>query len=211
MSYYQYGVYLIPPPHLLHPIGVAHHLLRSEFNCRVAGAFMVHCTLKGFFKLADGATPADFTPALDELFARTPAFDTELTGLWPYVNPTKLQSSVLLGMDRTSQFHALHNAIWDVVRPYIAPDCLFSPREPAGNDFPPHITLAQDDVPPEPGLIAQVLDLCQHIYDTSLKGRFMARDLQLIEFYSEDWAGKWGDTLRFRQLKGWRLNEGVER
>lgn len=204
MSYHQYGVYLIPPPHLLHPIGLAHHLLQTEFNCRTAGAFMAHCTLKGFFKLAEGATLADFTPALDALFAQTPAFETELTGLWD-LNRGEGKSSILLGMDRTAPFHDLHNAIWEVVSPYIAPDCLFSPVEPTGPNFPPHITLVQGDAPFEPGLHAQIVGLCQYIFDTSLKGSFRACDLQLIEFYSEDWAGKYWETMRFQQLKGWRL------
>lgn len=210
MSYHQYGVYLIPPPHLLLSIGQAHHLLQTEFNSRTAGAFMVHCTLKGFTKLAEGATPADFTPALDALFAQTPAFVTELTGLWD-LNQSEGKSSILLGMDRTEAFLSLHNAIWEVVRPYIAPDCLFSLVEPSGSKFPPHITLVQGDAPAEPGLHAQILGLCQFFFETSLKGSFQARDLQLIEFYSEDWAGNWWETLRFQQLKGWQLTEGVKR
>jgi hypothetical protein len=204
MSYHQYGVYLIPPPHLLHPIGLAHQLLKANFNARTAGAFMAHCTLKGFFKLADGKTPADFIPALDTLFAEMPAFETELTELWD-LNRGEGKASILIGMDRTRPFLDLHNAIWEIVSPYIAPDCLFSPVEPAGLNFPPHITLVQGDAPVEPGLHSQIVGLCQYIYDTSLKGPFQASDLQLIEFYSEDWPGHWWDTLQFKQLKGWRL------
>jgi hypothetical protein len=110
-------------------------------------------------------------------------------------------------MRRTEPFHALHNAIWDIVRPYIAQNDIFSPIEPAGPNFPPHMTLVQGDAPYEAGLHAQVMGLCQYIFDTSLKGEFLAQDMQLIEFYSEDWAGNWWETLRFRQIKGWRLNE----
>lgn len=203
MGYFQYGVYLIPPPHLVYAVGVGHQLLKSEFNAVTAGTFMVHCTLKGFFKLAEGAKPDDFVPALDELFTKTPAFPTEFTELW---NLNRGESaSILIGMDRTEAFHKLHNDIWDIVRPYIAPDCIFSPVEPAGPNFPPHVTLAQSDVPTEPGLFNQAVALCQHIFDTSLKGRFMAQQMQLIEFYSENWAGNWWETIRYRQLKGWKL------
>ncbi len=204
MSYHQYGVYLIPPPQLIQSIGSAQQLLKANFNARTAAAFMVHCTLKGFFKLADGQTPADFIPALDALFAKTPAFETALTGLWN-LNQGPGKSSILIGMERTPPFLDLHNAIWEIVGSYIAPDCLFSPVEPAGPDFPPHITLIQGDAPAEPGLFAQAAGLCQHIFDTALKGPFQAYDLQFIEFYAEDWAGNWWETLRFRQLKGWRL------
>ncbi|MBN9388777.1 MAG: 2'-5' RNA ligase family protein [Chloroflexi bacterium] len=210
MSYYQYGVYLIPPPARMYQIGLAHSLLATEFGCRTGGTFMAHCTLKGFTRLAEGFSPDEFIPALDELFARTPAFKTALDELWDLrQGPGK--SSILIGMRRTEPFHALHNAIWDIVRPYIAQDDIFSPVEPVGPNFPPHITLVQGDAPYEEGLHAQVMGLCQYIFDTSLKGEFLAQDMQLIEFYSEDWAGNWWETLRFRQIKGWRLNEGVER
>lgn len=208
MGYYQYGIYLIPPPERIYQIGLAHTLLRTEFNCRTGGTFMAHCTLKGFTRLAEGRTPAEFIPDLDNLFSRTPAFKTALDELWD-LNQGPGKSSILIGMRRTEPFQALHNAIWDIVRPYIAADDIFSPIEPAGPNFPPHITLVQGDAPFEPGLHAQVMGLCQYIFDTSLRGEFLAQDLQLIEFYSEDWSGNWWETLRFRQLKGWRLNEGI--
>ncbi len=210
MRYYQYGVYLIPPPPLMYKIGVAHTLLKSEFNCRTGGAFMAHCTLKGFTKLAEGHTPAEFIPALDKLFAGTPAFETALDELWD-LNRGPGKASILIGLRRTDAFLALHNAIGEVVQPFIAEDDIFSPVEPVGPNFPPHITLVQGDAPFEAGLHAQIMGLCQYIFDTSLKGAFQAQDLQLIEFYSEDWAGKWWETLRFQQLKGWRLSEVVER
>lgn len=209
MSYYQYGVYLIPPPNLVYQVGVAHTLLQTEYNCRIGGAFMVHCTLKGFTRLAEGHTPEEFIPALDDLFARTPAFETAFDKLAD-LNFGPGNASIGLWMRRTEPLHALHNAIWDIVRPAIAPDDLFSPVEGAGPNFVPHVTLVQYDAPSEPGLFAQTMELCRYIYDTSLRGTFLAQDLQLIEFYSEDWAGKWWETLRFRQLKGWRLNSDVE-
>ncbi len=205
-TYPQYGIYLIPPPHLLSSIGQAHQLLATEFNARLAGRFMVHCTVKGFFKLKDGASPADFIPALDEMFITTPAFPTEIIELWK-LNRGSNGASILLGMERTEIFHKLHNDVWELVQPYIAPDCLFSPSEPAGPNFMPHITLGQSDVPTEPGLFEQAAALCQHILDSSLKGQFLARSMQLIEFYSEDWAGNWGNTLNYKQLKGWQLTE----
>lgn len=209
MSYPQYGIYLIPPPPLLYPLGLAHQLLAGEFKAYTAGKFMVHCTVKGFFKLAEGASPADFTPALDALFARTPAFNTEVKMLVVRQN-SHYGSVAVLGLDRTEPFHALHNAVWDIVRPYIAPDCLFSPIEGAGPDFFPHLTLGMADLPTDPGLFAQVQSLCQYVYDGLPKGPFVASDMQLIEFYSEDWAGHWWDTLNYKQLKGWRLASSLD-
>ena len=164
MSYSQYGVYLIPPPPLLYPLGVAHQLLAGEFKSYTGGKFMVHCTVKGFFKLAEGASPDDFTPALDELFARTPVFNTAVESLAVRQN-THYGTVAGVGLERTAPFHALHNAVWDIVRPYIAPDCIFSPIEGAGPNFFPHITMGMADMPEDPGLVAQVEALCQYIYE----------------------------------------------
>jgi 2'-5' RNA ligase len=203
-SYPQYGIYLIPPPALVYAVGVGHQLLKANFNAQTAGKFMVHCTLKGFFKLAEGASPIDFIPALDELFATTPVFETEFTELWN-LPEGRFGASILIGMDRTEPFLKLHKAIWEIVRPYIAPDCYFSGIEPSGDKFPPHVTLAQSDLPTDPILFQQAVALCQHIFDSYLKGRWQAREIQLIEFYSEDWTGRWSESMRFKQLKGWQL------
>ncbi|MEI6046231.1 MAG: 2'-5' RNA ligase family protein [Chloroflexota bacterium] len=204
MTYSQYGIYLIPPPPLLYQIGVAHQLLATNFNARLGGRFMVHCTVKGFFKLAEGVTPADFIPALDALLAATSAFPTRFTGLWNINKPTK-GASILLGMERTEAFHKLHGEVWNIVRPYIATDCLFSPIEPAGPKFSPHVTLAMYDLPTEPGLFAQAVDLAQYFFDQYLRDEFLASNIQLIEFYAEDWAGEWGKNFTYKQLKGWHL------
>jgi hypothetical protein len=119
----------------------------------------------------------------------------------------KFRGSILLGMERTEALHRLHNEVWDVVRPYIAPDCLFSPVEPAGPSFPPHVTMAMHYDQADPCLFDQAASLCEYIFERHLRGRFVATDMQLIEFYSDSWAGEWGDTLRYKQLKGWRLAE----
>jgi hypothetical protein len=165
---------------------------------------MVHCTVKGFFKLKDGSKPEDLIPALDELFSSTPAFQTglvEVIGLnGPPYGPT-----VLLEMARTYRFHKLHEGVWNIVRPHIAPDCLFSPIEPAGGNFLPHITLGMKDPPIEPGLFRQFEQLARYVFEQLPKEPWTATDMQFIEFYSEDWAGKWWETLNYKQLKGWQL------
>jgi hypothetical protein len=165
---------------------------------------MVHCTIKGFTRLAQGASPEDFMPALDELFARTPAFETEIGPPWVSGSGAGGES-VLLWMPRSEPLLALHAAVWDIVAPYVAHDCLFTPVEPHGDDFPPHITLVQADLPGEVGLLEQGKTLAQHVYDKLPTHSFTAQDIQLVEFHSGDWAGRWWETLRFKQLKGWRL------
>ncbi len=206
MGFSQYGIYLVPPPHLLIPINNGHRLLDHNFNIRAAGQFMVHCTVKGFFKLKGGTSPGDFIPALDGLFAVTPPFPTEILKAVT-LNRGPGRVSILLLLERTPAFHNLHNQVWEIVRPFIAPDCLFSSVEPAGPNFPPHITLAQYDAPYEPGLLIQVEEYCNFLLESSLRGKFQGRSMQLIEFYSDDWTGEWWKSLSYKQLKGWNLME----
>ncbi len=202
MSYPVYGFYLIPPPEIVYLIGIAHQLLASQFHSFTAGRFMVHATIKGFFKLRDGAALEDFQPALDKLMADTPPVTTRLTELYSHTG--MYGSSVLVLLDRTPELHRLHNAVWNIVRPLIAPDCPFSSREFAGDFFSPHLTLAMADFPTEPGLLAQAEALCQFIYTTLPATTFQASHFQLIRCDAPDWQGEWWRDLTFTQLKGWQ-------
>ena len=202
----RYGIYLIPPPALVHALAVAHAVLRAAFGARTAGQFMPHCTIKGFTLLRGDVSPDELLPALDAVFARTAAFETEIYP--PWVSEVGQRGvSVLLWLRRSEVLDHLHQDVWDVVRPRVAPDCRFTAVEPLGPDFAPHLSLVQADLPAEPGLLAQGLRLCQHVYDTLPAHTFVARDLQLIEFGADDWDGAWWDTLRYRQLRGWTLRD----
>jgi hypothetical protein len=206
MSDTYYGIYLIPPPPIVVALSLAHRVMAQEFGTVTANGFMVHATIKGFCKLADGTTPEAVVPALDDLFARTPAFPAEINPPWT-ASSGPGSGSVLLWITKTPAIQALHEAVWDIVIPHVAPDCRFTPTEPAGPNFPPHLTLVQSDLPTEPGLAAQGLALSRYLYDQMPAHAFLAQELQLIEFHSDDWAGAWGATLRYRQLKGWHLRE----
>jgi len=129
MSYPQYGIYLIPPPDLIYAISVAHRVLSAEFGTVTGSRFMAHCTIKGFTKLARGASPDDFVPALDSLFARSPAFPTEIKPPWVERDPTG-GVSALLWLTKSPAFQKLHEDVLAIVAPYVAADCLFTPNEP---------------------------------------------------------------------------------
>ena len=209
MSYRQYGIYLIPPPHLVYPISQSQQVLSAEFNAHTAGKFMVHCTIKGFFKLAQNTSIDEFIPKLDELFNSLQVFSTEITELYSNIEGLFGPSIVLL-LKRTEALHKLHNDVWSIVRPYIAEDCVFSPIEGAGASFRPHITLGMADLPTEPGLFQQATALCQYIYVNLPRTNFICQDLQLIEFSSDNWNGPWWETLQYKQIKGWQLPNTIQ-
>jgi hypothetical protein len=60
-------------------------------------------------------------------------------------------------------------------------------------------------MPSDPGLLEQGMAFCRHIYDNLPTHTFQARDIQLVAFQSEDWAGEWWETLTYKQIAGWRL------
>ncbi len=206
MSDRYYGLYLIPPPPIVYAVSLAHNVFRSEFGAITGGQFMAHCTIKGFTRLAAPSTPEAFVPALDALFAKARAFPTRIHPPW-LSNGGNPGESILLWMEKSPEFQALHDDVVEIIRPHIAEDCLFTPREPQGERFPPHLTLVQSDLPKEPALLAQAMALADYIYNGFPAHTFLACDLQFVEFESEDWAGEWWHTLRYKQLKGWRLGD----
>jgi len=199
-----YGVYLIPPPSLVYALSLAHSAYEHEFRAFIAGRFMSHCTIKGFFKLAPGSTPDAFTPALDRLFVDTAPFPVEIKPPW-MTSGAPVGESIILWLEKTPEFQQFHNDIWAICKPHVAADCLFTHSEPLGEHFPPHLTLVQADLPAEPAILAQAMALAQYIYEDLPTHSFEAREMQLVEFRSEDWSGKWWESLVHRQLKGWRL------
>lgn len=204
MSDLYYGVYLIPPPSLIYALSLAHSVFEHEFRAFTAGRFMSHCTIKGFFKLAPGSTLDSFMPALDRLFADSEYFSVEIKPPWVTIG-APIGESIILWLEKTPEFQSFHNDVWAIIKPHVAADCLFTHAEPLGEDFPPHLTLVQSDLPAEPAILAQAMALAQHIYDNLPTHSFQAQEMQLVEFQSEDWAEKWWETLRYRQIKGWTL------
>ncbi len=202
MSDLYYGLYLIPPPAIVYALSVAHEAFEREFAAITAGRFMVHSTIKGFTKLSTQAEA--LIPAFDELFANAQPFDVEIKPPWVSTGG-KPGESILLWLEKTPEFQQFHNDVWEIIKPHVAGDCLFTPSEWLGDRFPPHLTLVQTDLPAEPAVLAQAVGLADHIYSNMPARSFLARELQLVEFESDDWVGAWWRTLKFRQIKGWRL------
>lgn len=204
MSNLYYGLYLIPPPAIVFSISLAHHMFESEFAAITAGRFMAHCTIKGFTKLS---SPAEsLIPPFDSLFESAAPFKTRINPPW-LSSGGKPGESILLWLDKTPEFQQFHNSVWEIIEPHVADDCLFTHREWLGERFPPHLTLVQSDLPADPVLLGQAMGLADYIYNNMPAHTFLAQHLQLVEFESDDWAGAWWKTLRYRQIKGWRLSE----
>jgi 2'-5' RNA ligase len=200
-----FGLYLIPPASLVAPLSLAHVLLEKEFGCVVAGRFMVHVTVKGFFKPKPGADIDRLVSEIDQTYAGRASFPVSFRP--PARWRSERGASVFLPLASES-LDALHQATWRVIEPYVAEDCPFTPGERPGVAFYPHLTLVQYDLPSDPVLQDRAFEQCCDICERLPAQSWDARDLQLIRFESDDWPGRWWETLRFQQLKGWRLGAG---
>jgi hypothetical protein len=201
-SVYMLGLYLVPPPSVLVPLSFAHAVLEREFGAIVAGRFMVHATVKGFFEPKPGTDVDALAHELDGAYEGMTSFPVAL-GELELLDSDKGTSAVV-DLELSESLARLEQATWRTMEPYIAPDCPFTSVEQHGSAYRPHLTLAQNDLPSDPGLLEQAFGLCRYLCN-GLPRRWEALDLQLVRFDSADWYGAWWETLRYRQLKGWRL------
>ena len=195
----RFAVYLVPPYRIARSVAEVHSMLRKQFGFVAADRFQVHVTIKGFFK----KTPGPLEPLierLDTVFATQRPFIVHFDGFRIDQVGIGLDVSRIAGKPNPEMM-ALREAVVDVVRPFIAPDCEFI-AEDLGAPFQAHITLAFRDIPLS--LYDAVLDFLQ---EAPLPTEpFTADTFHFLQFFSpNDWGGAWEQTLSWRLLKSWRL------
>jgi hypothetical protein len=86
----------------------------------------------------------------------------------------------------------------------VDPACEFTRKEMelAYERFRAHLTLAMADVPEH--LFDEVLAFVREA-DPIGPSSFLADTVQLVAFHSEDWEGRWWETLRWRLQRSWPL------
>ena len=92
----------------------------------------------------------------------------------------------------------------DAMMPLVDPACKFTrkERELAYERFRAHLTLAMADVLEH--LFDEVLAFVREA-DPIGPSSFLADTVQLVAFHSEDWEGRWWETLRWRLQRSWPL------
>ncbi|MBC7249715.1 MAG: 2'-5' RNA ligase family protein [Anaerolineae bacterium] len=196
----RFAVYLIPPYKIARDVAEIHYMLRKQFGFIAADQFQVHATIKGFFK----KTPGPLDPLiehLDAVFAVQRPFAVHFSGfridqIGIGLNISRLDNAP------NPEMMALRQRVVDAVRPFIAPDCDFVAAD-LGQPFEAHITLAFRDI--SPSMHEAVLD---YLREAPLPTEpFIADTFHFLEFFSRDWEGDWEQTLTWRLIKWWRLEE----
>jgi len=205
MNDIRYGFYLRPSYAMCLAQAEIHDLLRRQYGLHAAGKFMPHATIKGFF--LSHADPTEMVSRLTSALADLQSFSVSNGGVIAFG-----QSAVVLDIGRTpegdknTELQALHDAALRALLPLVSTDCDFAPRESIGSHFTPHLTLAMADIPP-----STFDEVLRFVRDAEPIGpsTFRAEVVHLWEFQSDEWAGSWWETLRWRLIRSWRLPDAV--
>ena len=194
----RFAVYLIPPYHIARDIAQAHTMLRKQFGFAAADRFPVHCTIKGFFKKNDLSISA-LQSDLDSFFTGQPPIPVSVEDF--RVNPIGFGLSLMnLDGKPNQNFLDFREKVIELTEPYIADDCDFKDHD-LGRPFHPHITFSFRDIPND--LYDNVFKWMEDGPDFT--GPFIAKTYHLLEFFSDDWPGKWWESISWRLLYTWRL------
>ncbi|HEY7347884.1 MAG TPA: 2'-5' RNA ligase family protein [Ktedonobacterales bacterium] len=207
MTFPLYSVYLLPPTGLAASIDSLREELEQRYNCHAARSFMVHCTLKGFFRLDPAKTEEELQQALDPLISPCPAFQIQPNEV------THLLDSVIIDLAslRNPRLQDLRNTIYHHLDPdFVHPECPFTPDE-RKYGFAAHITLALKDLAFAD--ISEAVDYArQRASELGLLRSFTARTIILYRFTTDaaTWEDRhrWWDSLRYEPLQTWRLRGG---
>lgn len=200
MAERRYGLYLRPALAMCRAQVEIHHLLERQYGLRVAGRFMPHATIKGFFR--SDAPISEMMARLDASLASIRSFAVRNHGVVPVGNLSIVLDIHGAAEVRNPALTALHQAALDALLPLVHPDCEFTPGEWKGPSFFAHLTLAMADIP------APFFDeVLAFVKDAEPIGpaEFRAEVVQLFAFESDDWSGRWGETLQWELLHSWRL------
>ena len=197
----RYGFYLRPSLAMCRAQAEIHDLLARQYNLRVAGRFMPHATIKGFFR--SDASVDEMIARLDAAIKGMTSFAVHNHGVVPY-----LKESIVLNIHQDANgatngpLQALHEAALKALLPLVRSDCEFTPGEWKGPLFHAHLTLAMADVPAR--CFDEILEFVRRAEPIGPPA-FLTDTVQLFAFESDDWGGRWWQTLRWELLQSWRL------
>ena len=194
----RFAFYLIPPYQIAKDIAEIHSLLKKQYRFSAAGRFQIHCTIKGFFKPNEKLIKS-LVEELDNFLSTQKPFMVEFNRCQTKPISIVLRLDKIEGANNQTLLD-FREAVVDIIRPYIAPDCDFLESD-LRSPFKGHITLAFRDINQE--MYPQILDWLK---DASIpSGKFLANTFHFLEIFSEDWDGNWWETITWKLHRSWRL------
>ena len=195
----RFAFYLIPPYQISKHITEIHSLLDKQYGISAAGRFQVHCTVKGFFKPNEKPIE-NLIEELDAFLNTQEPFPVEFNGCLEKPISIVLRLDEIDGTENQALLK-FREAVVNLIRPYIASDCDFIESD-LGEPFKGHITLAFRDI--EQKIYPHILEWLE---DAPIPaGKFQASTFHFLEFFCDDWEGKWWETISWKLHRTWRLN-----
>ncbi len=207
MTFPLYGVYLLPPTGLAASIDRLREELEERYDCHAARSFMVHCPLKGFFRLDENKTEEQLQPTLEPVISAFSSFEVQPKEITHYPDSINIDLASL----RNPRLQDLRNAIYHHLDPeFVHPNCPFTPLE-RRFPFTAHITLELKDL--AIGDFAEAEEYARRrAEELGLLHSFPARTVTLYRFTTDATAWedsyRWWETLRYTALHTWRLRGG---
>ena len=200
MSDVRYGFYLRPSLEMCRAQAEIHDLLERQYGLVAAGKFMPHATIKGFF--ASRADVTEIVAAIDSAMGEHHPFPVQNRGLYAFgTSAIVLNIHQLPGAEENQPLLEFHQSSVAKILPFVHPNCSFTLGE-TSQPFLAHLTLAMADIPP------QAFDEIHEFLKTSEPigpNHFLAEVFTLWSFRSEDWNGKWWETLKWKLIHSWKL------
>ena len=195
---FRFAVYMIPLYEIARPVTEVHQMLHKQFGFVAASRFQVHVTIKGFFKKVDGPL-TELNDRLDAVFTKQRPFPVHFSGF--RIDDVGIGLDISqIGDTANPEMLALREQVVTAVRPFIAPDCDFVEAD-LGEPYKAHITLALRDIP-----LNMYDDVLAYLQDAPLPNNpFIAQTYHFLQFSSQDWNGKWWETLQWQLLNSWRV------
>lgn len=197
----RYGYYLRPSPEMCAAQVRLHSLLSHQYGLQVAGRFMPHCTVKGFFR--SNASEEEIRARAATITAGAEAFAVASQGVVPFGDRAiVLPISGMPDGSKNVALQSLHEKALEALLPIVSLECPHTPTESLGERFHAHLTLAMADIPAPQ--FDEILAFCQELEPIG-PATFMAERLHLFAFDSDDWDGAWWESFRWRLVDSWRL------
>ncbi|MFE4540890.1 2'-5' RNA ligase family protein [Streptomyces scopuliridis] len=201
---YRYGVYLRPDPVTCAAVTAVTAQLRAQYGLVSAGAFPPHATLVGSRHLPG---PVEETiAAVTRAVTDVPAFTVHNAGV------RRLGVGLVYDVHHLADGVTPNTAFVDLaarIDTAVAPLETTAPN-PAANPFDAdtfhaHLSLLSHDMYVRPDLFAEVEE-----YITGLRvpfsDDFVGDTVTLYRTRSDDWAGRWWQTLTWEHVHTWRLH-----
>ncbi|MFJ5227922.1 2'-5' RNA ligase family protein [Streptomyces sp. NPDC088400] len=200
---YRYGVYLRPDPATCYAVTAVTAQLRAQYGIVSAGAFPPHATLVGSRHIT--APVEEIVAAVTRGLADVSAFTVHNAGAQRQgVGMVYDVHHLADGITPNPDFVDLAARVDKAVAPLQTPAPNHTMHDFDRDTFRAHLSLVSHDMYVRPDLGDEVEEYVKGL-PVAVPGTFPGDRVTLYRTRSDDWAGRWWQTLTWDHVHTWRL------